>query len=789
MKTFRLIKNTALLLTALMAFQAVSLGQTSYLPKNLGEKVNSKYAEINPIMHPDGKTLYFSRANHPDNIWGKANSQDIWMSTLNDDGTWSEAVHLPRAINLGRYNAIFGILNNGTTFIINGRYTPNGKHWIDRGLSTIEKLDSNAWGTPHPIIIPRYPRKNRGRTTSGYVTPDGKFILLSFSNWEGGKRNKLYISIRKSNGKYGKLKRLKIGNGKACDSYEAPFLSSDGNALFFSCKKNGKYNLYYSQRSDESYLNWAEPIALSDTVNSSGWESYYHLNFKGNWAYFCSDSNSAGKSDVFRIKIFEDNPYIKLHGLVLNKLDQQLMLKDSLYTILVNGKPADSIRIDRAAASYEMILPFGEKYVIKPELTSWVGVPDTLDATTINEYTELERNIYFEPIPYVKIFGKIINTRNNIPISPELKYRILVNGQPNDSVHYSNEIAGYSALLPLGKKYTVSLDLPNFISKPDTVDATNLTSYLEKQIDFHVKSVPWVEVKGVALDNVTFTPIIGASKPKLMVNGKLADSIAIDPVSGQFTIRLPFGAKYKMAIKSKYYNPLVNELDLTGYVEYAKVKHEVYAERKDANMATLRGKIINLKTGKPLDRTIPVKLKVNGVESRGFRYDSTTASYTLKLPVGVSYDILPAVKNFYNKYERVNLTKARKGARIAKNFYVTPIEIGQSVNIDFIYFATGKANLKPASFRSLNALVDFLKEYPNVIVEIGGHTDNVGSLAVNQRISERRAKAVADYVISMGIPESRIKWKGYNYSKPKASNRTARGRAKNRRVEFTIIGI
>jgi Outer membrane protein and related peptidoglycan-associated (lipo)proteins len=180
---------------------------------------------------------------------------------------------------------------------------------------------------------------------------------------------------------------------------------------------------------------------------------------------------------------------------------------------------------------------------------------------------------------------------------------------------------------------------------------------------------------------------------------------------------------------------------------------------------------------------------VNGVETRAFIYDSTTAAYTLKLPVGVSYDILPSVKNFYNKYEQVDLTKTKKGTKVPKNFYITPIEVGQAVNIDFIYFETGKSTLKPQSFRSLNALVDFLNEYPNVIVEIGGHTDNTGSAAINEKISNLRAKAVADYVVSMGIPASRITSKGYSFNKPKASNATATGRAQNRRVEFTIVGI
>jgi len=123
---------------------------------------------------------------------------------------------------------------------------------------------------------------------------------------------------------------------------------------------------------------------------------------------------------------------------------------------------------------------------------------------------------------------------------------------------------------------------------------------------------------------------LGHLHQNLLLNGTVTDSVKIDPVSGEFKVRLPFGQKYTTAIASKDYNQLENQLDLTGYVEYALVKHEVYAERKDANMAILSGKVINLKTGQPVEKDIPVKLKVNGTETRGFIYDSTTASYTPK---------------------------------------------------------------------------------------------------------------------------------------------------------------
>jgi len=74
-------------------------------------------------------------------------------------------------------------------------------------------------------------------------------------------------------------------------------------------------------------------------------------------------------------------------------------------------------------------------------------------------------------------------------------------------------------------------------------------------------------------------------------------------------------------------------------------------------MAILSGKVINTKTDKPLEQGIPVKLKINGVISKAFKYDSVKLEYTLKLPVGYLYDLTPSVFNFYNKFEPLDLTK------------------------------------------------------------------------------------------------------------------------------------
>lgn len=767
-------------------------GQSSFVPQNLGSSVNSTYSEINPVLSVDGKTLYFVRVNHPENAFGKRNSQDVWFSTLNDDGSWSEAKRLPKEVNIGQYNAILSAVADGKTFLINGIYNKRGSLYLDRGFSTIERNDDGSWSKPVKLKVASISRKNRGKFSSAFLTPDKEYLFISFAPKNNSSKLSIYVSKKKKDSaKYGRPKELKGGINKG-RSAEAPFLDPDGKTLYFSGNFNGKrnsYDLYRCNRTDESFINWSKPELLSDTINTPDWNSYYALNAKGSWAYYCSVTNSLGKSDIFRVKIFEENPYVKVTGLILNKKNETLMLADTAYQILVNDQPFPGLKIDKASASYEVLLPFDTLYTLKPTLNNWIGISSEIDTRGLKEYKEEKLNLYLETKPYVFIKGNIIDTRTNQPISLSKKPKVLINGIASDSVKYDTLVASYQALLPLDSIYILKAQVPNFIGKSDTVNVKNQTVYQEQEVNLYITSKPWVEVKGTALDNNTLSPIIGNPNIKLVINGMPVDSIKIDAATGEFTIRLPFGKAYKTAITSKDFNPIENTLDLSGYVEYTVVKHDVFGEFKDANMAILNGQIINTKTNKPLEQGIPVKMKINGVISPAFKYDSVKLEYTLKLPVGYYYDLTPSVKNFYNKFEPLDLAKVKGKTKIPKNFYVTPIEVGQSVDIEHIYFETAKADLKPASFKSLNALVAFLNEYPEVTVEISGHTDNVGAANINLAISEKRAKSVADYVVSQGIPASRVVSKGYGLTKPKYTNKTSQGRAKNRRVEFTITGI
>ena len=115
--------------------------------------------------------------------------------------------------------------------------------------------------------------------------------------------------------------------------------------------------------------------------------------------------------------------------------------------------------------------------------------------------------------------------------------------------------------------------------------------------------------------------------------------------------------------------------------------------------------------------------------------------------------------------------------------------VSEGITVEFsnkILFAFNSYDLSTAADTSLNSLVTILNKYPQTNIEVQGHTDSTGTAQYNQTLSEKRASAVADYIIAKGILPARVTTKGFGSTAPEYSNSTEDGRAQNRRVEFLI---
>jgi len=104
-----------------------------------------------------------------------------------------------------------------------------------------------------------------------------------------------------------------------------------------------------------------------------------------------------------------------------------------------------------------------------------------------------------------------------------------------------------------------------------------------------------------------------------------------------------------------------------------------------------------------------------------------------------------------------------------------------------VQFETGKTSLLKKSYPVLDKVYEVLMKYPNYNCSINGFTDNVGNPSYNQKLSEGRAKVCMDYLVKKGVPASRLTSAGYGENQPVGDNKTAAGRAQNRRTEFNVF--
>ena len=164
-----------------------------------------------------------------------------------------------------------------------------------------------------------------------------------------------------------------------------------------------------------------------------------------------------------------------------------------------------------------------------------------------------------------------------------------------------------------------------------------------------------------------------------------------------------------------------------------------------------------------------------------------TGHYLMTLPAGKDYAFNVNRKGYLFYSDQFLLGNSSPDSVYEKDIPLTPIETGASIVLKNIFFDINKFEIKIESKAELERLVQLLNDNPSLYIEISGHTDNVGKPADNLVLSDNRAKAVVNYLVSKGITRQQLSFKGYGESEPVADNTTEEGRALNRRTEMRVI--
>jgi outer membrane protein OmpA-like peptidoglycan-associated protein len=345
---------------------------------NLGNNVNSKFNESYVLTSSDNKYLFVTRKHHPENK-GSDKKDDIWFAESLTDSTWGRLVNIDSPLNNENSNSAFSIAPDNNTIYLLNQYSENSKE-SRNGISKSIKINGK-WTKPINIEIDNY--RNINDFASYFMSPDEKVLFLSLENEYSLGDLDLYVSFRKVDGNYSTPKN--IGNVLNTNFTEyAPFLASDGKTLYFSStghKGYGSFDLYYTKRLDDTWLNWSEPQNLGEEVNTASAELAYSITSNGQYAYLVTyDSTiSIGSADIVRIKLPEQ---IRPEKVNLVKLDSNYgQIKEVIARNITN--PKDSIVI---GATSLISLPLGKDY----EITIKSDDETQIDTIKLSKETEFK---------------------------------------------------------------------------------------------------------------------------------------------------------------------------------------------------------------------------------------------------------------------------------------------------------------------------------------------------------------------------------------------------------------
>lgn len=201
----------------------------------------------------------------------------------------------------------------------------------------------------------------------------------------------------------------------------------------------------------------------------------------------------------------------------------------------------------------------------------------------------------------------------------------------------------------------------------------------------------------------------------------------------------------------------------------------------------VKGFVTSSQTKQPLRAAIEMINLGSGKTESLVDSDSVSGEYLITLTQGARYALYVNKTGYLFKSLHFNYSEVTDLEPIIVNIELDEVKEGSESVLNNIFFDTDKYALRPESRTELDRLVQFMKSNPAVKIEIGGHTDNVGSDGYNKDLSQKRAEAVFTYLISNGVESRRLTAVGYGYHRPVASNDTEENRQLNRRIAFSII--
>lgn len=363
-------------------------------------ELNSESDELSPRIAPDGKTIFFTRDDHPEHF-GTKNNQDIWYSEFKD-GKWGKPKIMPKPINNGGSNSLITITPDYNTVYLSNLYDSDGEP--DGSGMSISKRNSMGWEVPKQVEIDNF--YNNNQYVSYFMSQDKKILFTGIETNTSNGGMDLYVSKLEEDGSYSEPINLGENINTFADDFN-PFLAADNTTLYYisaGLPGYGREDVWVTKRLDDTWLNWSKPKNLGPAINTSGREFAFALTAKGDEAYMVSYEKlegAKGAGDLVKVQLSKSaqpDPVVLVYGKVLNKKTNEPISANIEYFGLKDGKNYGNATSSPETGEYKIILPRGVNYGFKSGAEGFISVSENLDLTELEEYKEIEKNLYLVPV-------------------------------------------------------------------------------------------------------------------------------------------------------------------------------------------------------------------------------------------------------------------------------------------------------------------------------------------------------------------------------------------------------
>jgi outer membrane protein OmpA-like peptidoglycan-associated protein len=459
------MQKTKVLLILLSALISEgSFAQFSLVPQSFENTINTSADERYPILSSQGDSLFFSRrTKNTDKLSFGKRVFSVWFS-VSKGGRWQQPRRLPE-LNIGRDNRVVSIFENGNALLL-----------MHDGNVTVFRKERDTWIAVEASVFSQ-PDVSLGN--------DGTRAVFT-------RNGKLYYSERSVSDDWLPPRQITLTGFKRV---AAPTVVDDG-VVFAASREPYGVNVYRAPLLADA---GGDVTVVRESLHSSLMDLRTTAN--GSRAVYAR-TTPAGNSDLFFVKIYEDDPHMYVRGNITNRLSRRPITNRDI-RIMVNGLECDDALVNKDSGSYSLRLPLGAEHVVEIQATFYD--PHVFRISTMGIVERLDRRIdaTLEPTPYVMLRGTVTlgNSANTVP-SGKLK-GVMVNEVLVESATHPSEDAMYRTELPFGRVYKVKAVVEGVPAVEHTLDLRETYEYDTISLNLETDDAAMTVVRAVLTDAST----------------------------------------------------------------------------------------------------------------------------------------------------------------------------------------------------------------------------------------------------------------------------------------------